>query len=124
MTALDPLVNSVSYSGELKRNEDCNMSESDAVVTGKAILLDAAYKLANDTGFDSLTRDNVARAAGMSSGMVNHRFVTMDGLRDEVMRTAIERTNLAIIGHGLAIRHPIALSAPEDIKRQALDALL
>lgn len=90
----------------------------------KTLILETAYKLADTEGFDSLTRDGVATAAGVAQGTVNHQFVTMDGLRDEVMRTAIERVNLAIIGHGLAVGNPIAKSAPDDIKRQALDTLL
>lgn len=90
----------------------------------KTLILETAYKLADSDGFDSLTRDGVASAAGVAQGTVNHQFITMDGLRDEVMRTAIERVNLAIIGHGLAIGHPVARTAPDDIKRQALDTLL
>lgn len=90
----------------------------------KDSIVEAAFILATSDGYDSLTRDGVAAKAGVSKGSINHHFSTISDLRDEVMRTAIERVNLAIIGHGLAVGNPIAKSAPDDIKRQALDTLL
>lgn len=90
----------------------------------KQLILDTAYHMAVDNGFSSLTRDSVAIAAGVAQGTINHQFGTMEALRDAVMQLAIESGDLPIIAHGLSISHPVARTAPDDVKRQALDTLL
>ncbi len=87
-------------------------------------ILETAYSMADNNGFISLTRDGVAVAAGVAQGTVNHHFKTIAELRDEVMRLAVQRTNLAIIGNGLAMGDAVAKTAPDDIKREALNTLL
>lgn len=87
-------------------------------------ILETAYELAEANGFTSLTRDGVAVAAGVAQGTVNHHFNSMAELRDEVMRSAVERANLAIIRTGLVMNNQIALTASEVVKRKALTDLL
>ena len=90
----------------------------------KERILEAAYEMASRDGFSTLTRDSVAAEAGTAKGAVNHHFKTIAELRDEVMRLAVQRTILAIIGNGLAMGDAVAKTAPDDIKREALNTLL
>lgn len=90
----------------------------------KQLILETAYHITQRDGFAALTRDGVADTAGIARGAINHQFGTMEALRDAVMQLAIESGDLPIIAHGLSISHPVARTAPDDVKRQALDTLL
>lgn len=90
----------------------------------KQLIIETAYHITKREGFAALTRDGVADEAGIARGAINHQFGTMDELRDAVMQLAIEDGELPIIAHGLSIGHPVARTAPDDIKRQALNTLL
>lgn len=86
-------------------------------------ILDAALRLAETQGFTSLRRHHIAAEAGRSAAAVNQAFGSMEGLRAAVMRTAIERNMLRIVAQGLAAGDPVAMAAPETLKREALLAL-
>lgn len=87
-------------------------------------ILAAALRVAMDTGYNSLTRDGVAAAAGVATGQVNHIFNTMTQLRRAVMRAAVNREIKPIIAQGLAIGDSEAHKAPEWLQRAALDSLV
>lgn len=70
-----------------------------------------------------MTREQIAGVAGVAVGSINHEFGTMDGLRDAVMQEAVDVERLDILAQGLAERHPIACSAPADIRGAAVRAL-
>jgi AcrR family transcriptional regulator len=90
----------------------------------KTLVLEAAIVLASEDGWSALTRDAVASRAGVSTGMVNQLWMTMDTLRDAVLAAAVQRQILPLIAHGLVARHPAALAAPPLLKKAALDSLL
>lgn len=83
-------------------------------------LLEAAATVAVERGFLTMRRRDVAAKAGVATGSVNHEFETMDGLRDALLRHAIENENLPIIAQGLACGHPIAREAPADLRARAV----
>lgn len=80
------------------------------------LILDAALVVAERAGYLTMTRRDVAREAGVSNGLINHAFVTMDALRGAVMRAAIERENIAIVRQGIAAGDELALSCPPDLR--------
>ena len=92
--------------------------------SNKGHILKVATRMALKNGFNSLTRDSVAAEAFVAMGSVNHHYGTMDGLRDEVMRNAVENEILEIVAQGVASGHPIAQSAPVELKQRALTTLL
>ena len=96
---------------------------NDKVEQRNAKILSAAFALAAERGYRSYSRDDVARAAGVSAGSVNNAYGTMDGLHDAVMARAVAERHHAIVGQGLALRHPAALAAPQDLKDSALASL-
>ena len=86
----------------------------------RAQILSAAVDLAADQGFLSLTRDAVAKAAGVSPGLVTFYFFAVSELRRQVMQRAVENEHLSILAEGLAARDEVALSAPAWIKARAI----
>lgn len=84
-------------------------------------VLDAACDVALEAGLAGITRERVASVAGVSVGSVSKAFGVMERLRDEVVRVAIARPILPVLAQALASGHPLAKSAPDDVKRQALD---
>ncbi len=96
---------------------------SDKVELRNRRILEAAAALAAEKGYSNITRDQVAEAAGVAAGSVNNAYGTISGLRDAVMRHAVETEHAGIVGQGLAAGHPAARAAPDALKAAALDQL-
>jgi len=90
----------------------------------RADILEAALTLADRDGWLTLTRDNVAQAAGVSPGLVSFYFVAFDLLRAEVMQTAVERGVLRVVAEGIAARQSDALAAPLELRQAAFNSML
>lgn len=88
------------------------------------LILDAALDLAKRDGFDNITRESVAKAAGISPGLVSNYFNTMNQLQRAVMRAAVAREVLEVVGQGLAARNEHALKAPHELKQRAIALML
>lgn len=86
-------------------------------------ILDAAIALAADGGLQYLTRDGVARVAGVGAGTVNKHFGTIVVLRSDVVREAVRIENLDVLAQGLALGFVAARNAPARLKRRALALL-
>lgn len=84
-------------------------------------ILNAAVRVAERDGFINMTRDNIAIAAGVSMGLVNHHFGTMVQLKRAVMRAAITREILCIIAEGIITKDKTALKVNEDLRKRALN---
>lgn len=82
-------------------------------------ILEAALLLSIGSSYAQITRDAVAKAAGVSQGLVNMYFGNMDGLRTELMRHAVKKSNVAVVAQGLLGRHPEALKAPQALRSLA-----
>ena len=79
-------------------------------------LLDVAVQQAQRHGWRALTRDQVAEAAGVSTGLVSARLGTMDALRRSVMRAAVQRRIVPIVAEGLLARDKHAGRADEELR--------
>lgn len=58
---------------------------------GKERILDEAMRLFAESGFDSVTVRDIAAAAEVSVGLINHHFGSKEGLREAVDRKFIEQ---------------------------------
>ena len=92
-------------------------------MNAKNRILNSAILLAKQYGWRNLKRDVVAKEAGSATGSVNHYFGTMEDLRSEVMRIAVERRIAPIVLEGLAAKHPEALRADHDLRAEVLLSL-
>lgn len=102
------------------------------VVRDNAVLA-AMLALSKRHGYANVTRGQVAEASGLSAASVSNFGRTqitngdhprgdpiMPRLREAAMRRAVETGDLELIAQGLASRHPVALSAPEQLRIAAL----
>lgn len=85
----------------------------------KRSILHAAVTMARTHGWLNMTREHVARQAGVSVGLVSRYLGTMPRVRQHVMREAIRLEHAEIVAQGLAINDAIALKAPDALRRAA-----
>lgn len=90
----------------------------------RAEVLAAALRTAAAVGLSRMTREEIAKAAGCTPGLVSARLGTMRKIRDEVMHQAVKQEVLPVIAEGIALRHPHALKAPADLQKKAAQSLL
>lgn len=90
----------------------------------KELILSVAMDLAKEKGFSNLFRTEIVERSGVAAGSVNYCFDTMDGLKDAVMKKAIDDQELTIIAQGLTARNEIARTAPDELKQQALISMM
>lgn len=86
-------------------------------------ILDAGLKLAEEKGFNKVTRTDVAAAAGMGVGTINFHFGNMEQLQRKIMREAANRGVLRVLAQGLAVNHTEALKAPDEMRARAADLI-
>src|SRR5262249_41433285 len=89
-------------------------------LTARARIRDAALTLFAERGIEGATIRDIAKAAGVSSGLVRHHFGSKEGLRDACDSHALERLlafkeEAVLEGHlgdtgFLATIHPTVLS--------------
>lgn len=90
-----------------------------ALAERKDAILAAAVEEAKEQGYQWITRDAVAKRAGVGAGSVNVAFGTMRELKRAVLRLAVDTRIVEIVAQGLADAHPIAKDAPPDLKQEA-----
>ena len=86
-------------------------------------ILAVALNLAEKIGYQCVTRDGIAAAAGVSGGHVSGLFGTMKQIRRRVMRAAITQDRYRIIAQGLAVKDPQCGKLSEDVVKKAADSL-
>ena len=86
----------------------------------KEELLQVAASMAVTVGYRNLIRDDVAREAQVSPGLINKYFGTIGLLKKEVIKLAVKDWIPAIIAQGMAARDPVALVAPPALKKRAI----
>lgn len=89
-----------------------------------AEVLAAAVRTAAAVGFARMTREDIAKAAACTPGLVSARLGPMSKIRDTVMKRAVRDEVLAVVAEGIALRHPHALKAPADLQKRAAASLL
>ena len=82
------------------------------------LLVQAGLPLAEIHGFDKVTREMVALATNTSPGLLSHYWTAPD-YQTALMAHAVETEALPVIAQGLALGHPLALAAPEALRRAA-----
>ena len=89
-----------------------------------AQILKAALELCGEGAhYVRITRDEIAKKAGIPSSLVAYHCGTMADLRRDIMREAVRVENLAVLAQGLAARDRQALKAPEELRHRAIQAL-
>lgn len=82
-------------------------------------ILAAAMQLANLKGYKNVTRDDIASRADVAAGSVSYHFGDMRKLQAAMVERAVLTQNLKVVAQAMADRHPVALKAPEDLRKRA-----
>lgn len=85
----------------------------------KSHILGVAVAMSREVGYQKITRDAVAEAAGVSMGLVTRYFGTMNQLRRDIVRYAIRHELDDIVAQGLANGDDHARKAPDALKERA-----
>ena len=85
----------------------------------KHSILEYAVKVAATEGYQNVTRERLARDAGVSMGLVSKYFGTMRNLRRAVMRHAVTSENATVVAQGLVVGDPHARKASKELKAKA-----
>lgn len=89
-----------------------------------ASLLAAALDLAATRGWQSLTHDSIAAAAGVSPSLVKVRLGTIAALRRAVMQAAVKQREVRVVAQGLAVRDRGARRADAALRQAVADWML
>lgn len=100
-----------------------SLGEQSNEVRKDSILNAALIVAGRPGGWWNLTRELVAKEAGCTDGLVSRYFGTMTDFRRTIMRTAIARKDLQIIGQGVACGYPHAMRADLELRKAALNSL-
>lgn len=79
--------------------------------------------LALQKGFQNVTRDDLARAVGVSPANVSFHFGTMRRFQVECMRAAIKQRNLRVVAQGMAVDFPQCRRLPPELRDAAVESL-
>jgi len=89
-----------------------------------ANILMAALDCARVIGYNKMTRREIAEYAGRAPSAVSFNGGEMPEIRDAVMELAVKLEDLDVLAQGLAHRHPIAVAAPGELKREVVRELM
>lgn len=89
-----------------------------------AQILGAALAVCSEeTTYSRVTREEIAKRAGIPPTLITYHCGTMPDLRRDIMREAVRVGCLPVIAQGLAARDRHAQKAPEDLRQRALESL-
>lgn len=86
----------------------------------KEDILAAALQLAEEGGYLTVTRNDIAAAAQVSGPTLHYHFGTMAQLRRDLMRYAIRVGSSRVIAQGVVAGDPQAMKLDEATRKAAL----
>lgn len=86
----------------------------------RAQILNEAVKIATKHGYTTLTRNNVAEAAGVTNGLVSHYFGSINGLKDAVVQKALSDSIFPILAQAILAKDPNVSNISQSLKRRAM----
>lgn len=87
-------------------------------------LLEAAMRVARASGYQQVSVSEIARQAGCTHPLVSHYLGTLASIKRTIMRRAVDKGDLVVLGQGLIARDRFALKAPEHMREQAMAAVM
>lgn len=93
-------------------------------VRRELILAAAAALAASGAPYHALSREAIARAAGVSGPALQYHFGTMVQFRRDLMRYAIRHELLPVVAQGLAADDAHARRAPPALREKAAKFLI
>ena len=92
--------------------------------TTKDSFVESGLRYAEQDNYRRVPIRKICADHGKSHTLIFHYFGTATGFQDAVMNLAVSCKSITVVAQGLADRNPIAMAAPEELRRAAIDALL
>jgi AcrR family transcriptional regulator len=83
----------------------------------RAQILAEAVNQATNNGLGQVTRVSVAKALGLTDGLINRYFAGINGLRLDVLQQAVSTGNADIVADAIELQMPI--DAPPELIAEA-----
>ena len=100
--------------------DDARVQERDALI------LNAAVGLAEAVGYHRVTRRLLAKATGYAPATISKYgggcTPVMAHIAGDIMKRAVAGSIVTLVAQGLVRSDPIALAAPDDLKRRAVNS--
>lgn len=90
----------------------------------KIKILEVAIELARELSYQKITREAIAERLNISTALITYYFGTVEGLKDAVMKKAVDDELLDIICQGLASHNKIAKDCAPQLKFKAAAKML
>lgn len=89
----------------------------------KKQIINIAIDIAREKGLNNLSRSELSNRAKCSPALIHSHFGTMNQLKRQIMRAAIQQEIIEIIAEGLGNNDPQACKAPAELKGKAIDLI-
>lgn len=90
----------------------------------RELILSTACALAADgVPYYRLTREQIARAAGLSGTALQYHFGPIALLRQAALEYAVQHEMLPVIAQALAVRDPTVRELPDRVRQRAAEYL-
>lgn len=86
----------------------------------KQELLEVAIELAKEVGYSHLTRNGIARKAGVAYGLVTAYFKNIDNLKRLVIKESIKQEILPIIAQALARKESLTNRLDPNLREKVI----
>jgi len=93
-------------------------------MSNKFHIIETALARAEREGVKGIVATKLSEQCGVPHSLIFYYFGSMENLRDEVVKTALERGTLKVIGKALSDGHDLVQDLPQDRKIEALNSLI
>jgi len=86
----------------------------------KQELLEVAIQLAKEEGYSHITRNEIARRAGVAYGLVTSYFKSIENLKRLVIKEAIRLEIVQIVAQALARKEPLTRRLDPSLREKVI----
>jgi len=108
------------HTGDISHSVEGPVQNRRDAETRRAQLINAGLTVATTLGWRYVSKNTVGTIARVSPNTVQYHFGTMEVFKNAVMARAIARGMHDIVAAGILDENEVALSAPRQIRREAL----
>ncbi len=87
----------------------------------EALILKAALVVAGEVGLHSVTRNAIAKEAGLAGSVVQYHYRSLKSLTNTIVLKSIETKDLKVLAQAIGYCHPLAQQAPKKLRDAAME---
>lgn len=89
----------------------------------RQLLLNAGFKICDSAGVHAVSRAKVAEVAKVSPSLITNLFGSFDGYMAELIKSAVVKKRLDVVGSAIICGNVYAKSLPAKIKKSAIKSV-